>query len=328
MKPADRNLLGGLFGDFQQGYKFGSDVVDTNRRRKMENEQFKQEQALVPVRLAQAKVAAERAQYDLRNAPEEFKLKQSEAQLRRDELAHRVGEYTNRPAEKTRDFIRKAAGEFNTTQNQLWLDAQSPEWLQSDEGLAEVERRRALEARLLNKEDVDKHGQKDRITTNESVRAKELGADYNASLIHIKSNMSKDANKTANSIERNLKDAVDPNKAAGRRASLRAAKNAAVVVKQHATANPQDPQSQNDIQAMDMYLQLIDAEERKQAISPQPAAQPQQPYGPPPPPVQQRVAPATDYGRYKMSDEELRAKLAAARKKEAEAAASGGGMAQ
>ena len=146
--------------------------------------------------------------------------------------------------------------------------------------------------------------------------------------------MSKDASKAATSIEEYLKDSVDPNKAAGRKANLRAAKNTAVVVKQQAMATPQDPQSQNDIQGMDMYLQLIDANERKQAISPQPAAQPQQPYGPPPPPVQQGVAPAVDYSRYKMSDEVLRAMRDAALKKEAEAAAaaaaaaSGGGMAQ
>jgi hypothetical protein len=73
MKAADLNILGGLFGDFQQGVNFGRSIQDGNQARRLREQDNARQEKQLRIQMAQAQVAAEKAQKDAANYDENFR---------------------------------------------------------------------------------------------------------------------------------------------------------------------------------------------------------------------------------------------------------------
>lgn len=74
MKAADLNILGGLFGDFQQGVNFGRGIQNDNQRRRLAEQENARQERQLRMQMAQAQVAAEKARQDMQYKPKEFDL--------------------------------------------------------------------------------------------------------------------------------------------------------------------------------------------------------------------------------------------------------------
>lgn len=111
MKAADLNILGGLFGDFQQGVNFGRSIQNDNQRRRLAEEENARQEKQLRMQMAQAQVAAEKARQEMQYLPEEMKNKTRDLEIRAGhlKLGERGQDFTE---QKHKDDLAQSDTEF------------------------------------------------------------------------------------------------------------------------------------------------------------------------------------------------------------------------
>jgi hypothetical protein len=149
MKAADLNILGGLFGDFQQGVNFGRSIQDGNQARRLREQENARQERQMRIQMAQAQVAAEKARKDAENYDENFRregvklgYQGQEIDLRGKDLDHTVRVYDEKPdrdrAAAQQEGISNLAKSFDTPEAIVQALGLPPEALDDPETLAKV----------------------------------------------------------------------------------------------------------------------------------------------------------------------------------------------
>lgn len=142
MKPADLQILGGLFGDFQQGVNFGRGIQNDNQRRRLAEQENSRQERQLQAQMAEAQVRAERARQEMVLNPDKFDLERQKQKLYRDELDFNMRKYAEQPQRDEAAFGRKAiqdvAGGFKSPTAIGQIYGLSPQALATPEGQAQL----------------------------------------------------------------------------------------------------------------------------------------------------------------------------------------------
>lgn len=142
MKPADLQILGGLFGDFQQGVNFGRGIQNDNQRRRLAEQENSRQERQLQAQMAEAQVRAERARQEMKLDPEKFQLEKDKQQLYRDQFGFGVRKYEEAPQREQERFGRKVlegvAGGFKSPTTIAQAYGMSPQALATPEGQAQL----------------------------------------------------------------------------------------------------------------------------------------------------------------------------------------------
>jgi hypothetical protein len=270
MKKADSDILGGLFEDFKSGWKFGSDVVDTSRRRKIENEQHSEWQRSQPTRLALAQTQAAQAKLKLEQAPKKFQMDQerldldkSGHQLGVDTLEHNKGAPKRKEEEDRRNYVLKEGGEFFNPS--LGAQATNIPWetRNTPEGQAQLNALRAKDLQEKQKYEAGLAGARrnaaELVTTREHAKRTQNTLGY----LKIEGNLGPSASKDLTYARKLFDEAQEMGNIVDMGPKIEAAENSAMATINRVMLNPKSLTYQTDLNTAQGFLNEVRAKKQE-----------------------------------------------------------------
>jgi hypothetical protein len=244
----------------------------------MENTQYQQQLAEMPSRLAKAQVDAERARYELENAPKEFELQRAKHELNATEAQNAMERFRSGHQNALQlqglEANQKTVNLLRFPEHQAYARSKPPEYWLSPEGAKELEDMRVKEFNTTRSQAVSTAAGKAAVQQNALTAGTIARAPFSASWQNLVSNTSKQAGAVLASGRKQLDEALKFNNMMDAERFVSAAEAKANLVEENARNNPNSLTSANDRAAaaqLRQQAQLV-KQQLQQGMSVQPAA--------------------------------------------------------